>query len=73
MVAIDKLLKSIKNKIASRYSSLVVKMQVGYPTGNYDILKEAIYAVEYVESYNISDAEKIRILDYYILQLTYEK
>ena len=68
-MAVDKLIKSLKNKIILAYSNFVKKLQHGYPMDGYEPIAEAISAVEFLSTFDVDYSVKVKILEYYILNL----
>ena len=68
-MAVDKLIKSLKNKIIMAYCNLIIKLQKGYTMNGHDKIIDAIAAIDFINTYEMTDQDKIKVLEYYILNL----
>ena len=66
----DKLIQTLKNRILTAYGNFVRKAQKGYPLDNYSNILEAMLALDYIDSFLVSEEQQIKIIDYYILKLS---
>lgn len=65
----DKLIKTLKNRILLAYVQYVKRSQRGRPLENYSDILDAMIAIDYISSFSVTDEQKIKILEYYILKL----
>ena len=70
-MAVDNLITSLKNKIITAYNKFVLKAKKGYPLEDYEVILEAIMAIDYINTFDVPDAKQIKILDYYIVKLNH--
>ncbi len=60
---------NLKLSIVSAYERYVRKLQKGHPFVAYEPIKEAIFALECVLNNPLTDAEKIKIINFHLLNL----
>lgn len=69
----DKLIKSLKNKLMVAYSAVLARAQRGYPLEGYQSILDGMAALEFIENFEVEDSDKIRIIEQHIFKLSNEK
>jgi hypothetical protein len=63
-VDVDKISK-VKCQLIDIFSTLIRRSQKGYPIKNYNIIKDAMLAINLIENFTVPAWQVTTILDYY--------
>lgn len=63
-------LEKLKSLIIDNYFSYLRKLERGHPYKHYNHIRNAMFAVRYVEDLELSKADANKIIDRVIIQLT---
>lgn len=70
---VTKQLKILKNKIIVVFNRYLLKLQKGYLLEDHPKLMNAMMAIEFIEGYEISDEEALKIIEIHTLNIENER
>ena len=73
IAVVDNLIAILKSKIMADFFRVLQKAQRGYPLEKYKTILDAMFALEFIEDYEMPDKDKIRILERHIFKLDDEE